>query len=98
MGLFSSPEEKEAKRQEKLTKALAKYHVEELNNKDDMNSVRAIAVDMLGYGFFEVGELFGNDSATFRKTAQTNRVIMEQNFIMIRQLDRIAKLLEERKA
>ena len=94
MGLFSSPKEKEAKRQEKLEKALQKYHMEQLNDPDDMQSVRNMTLEMLGYGFYEVGELFGNDSSTFKKTAQTNKVIMEQNFIIIRQLDRIAKLLE----
>lgn len=94
MGLFSSPEEKEAKKQEKLQKALEKYNLQELSDEKDIQSVRNIVLEMVGYGFFEAGALLGNDSAVLKQTAATNKAIMEQNFIIIRQLDRISKLLD----
>ena len=77
---------------EKVDKYLKKYHLEELTNKNDIDSVKKIVFENLGTGLIETG-------MTFSFTAKSEdmlqvyylRTIMEQNFIMIRQLERISK-------
>lgn len=79
---------------EKVDKYLKKYHLEELTNKNDIDSVKKIVLENLGTGLIETG-------MTFSFTAKSEdvlqvyylRTIMEQNFIMIRQLERISKAL-----
>ena len=91
MGLFSTQEERDAIKQEKLKNALAKYGMENLSDERDLASIQTIITETLGYKWFDAASLLGNDSSTLRMIAESNRVIMEQNFIMIRQLDRISK-------
>lgn len=87
MGLFKSEAEKEEERQAKLRVALAKYNLEDLSDEKDMESVKNIALEMTAYGWYDAAGLLGNDSAVMKQIAQTNKVIMEQNFILIRQLE-----------
>ena len=89
MGFLDSPEEKLAKQEENTRKALQKYGMEDLKDPRDIESVKKIVLELVGYKWFNAGSLLGNDSATLRMIAETNRVIMEQNFIIIRQLDRM---------
>ena len=84
-----------ANENEKFEKFLKKYHLEELTNKNDLESIRKIYYENLGTGLIETGATLSN----LVKGAKTEelliayylRTIMEQNFIMIRQLERISK-------
>ncbi len=89
MAFFKSQEEKQIN-------ALAKYGLENLNNKEDLASVQKIAQELLGSGLMEAGLKIGMAKAEVQLPISLQRAIMEQNFIIIRQLDRIATLLEQK--
>lgn len=87
MAFFKSQEEKQIN-------ALAKYGLENLHNKEDLASVQKIAQELLGSGLMETGLKLQMAKAEVQLPISLQRAIMEQNFIIIRQLDRIATLLE----
>lgn len=89
--------EAEAKQAEKDLAALRKFGLENLQNPEDIASVKNIVSELAGTGLIEFGIALGGGS---ERDIQKNmmfyqRAIVEQNFIMIRQLDRIAQLLSK---
>lgn len=90
------------KEQQKIAKALQKYGIEALKNDDDYNSAVAIMETMAGTGLGALGadltQLGGGNSekANLNLIRHYERAIFEQNWIIIRQLDRIASALEQR--
>lgn len=98
MAFFKTEQEKAQIAAEKERKMLAKYGLEDLKNESDVQSVRKIASELLGTGMMESGATLGGGSEKDLLKIQMyyQRTILEQNFIMIRQLDRIASLLEEK--
>lgn len=74
---------------------VTKYRLGELTNEDDINAIRRIFYDNAGTGWLD------NDTITLLMTTNTNdvdvllaqylRTIVEQNFIIIRQLERISR-------
>ena len=80
---------------EKYEKFLRKYHLEELTNKSDLESVSKIYYENLGSGLMEAGLVLHHLVTSGKEeeylSLQYLRTIMEQNFIMIRQLERISK-------
>ncbi len=84
---------------EKYEKFLKKYHLEELTNASDLESVRKIYYENFGTGLMETGLTIQN--SVWNKDIKSEdmlmvyylRTIMEQNFIMIRQLERISKAI-----
>ena len=93
MALFGkeklTPEEKEQK-------MLEKYGVANLSDPEDIASVKKIAQELVGSGMMETGLKLSLAKAEVQLPISYQRTIMEQNFIIIRQLDKIAKLLEEK--
>ena len=84
MGLFGDPVEK----------AMEKYGLNSISEKDK-ESVRAIVENLAGSGFLDFGSKLPNGAKMEEKlTVNYLKSIFEQNWIMIRQLDRIAKSLE----
>jgi len=75
------------KRTEKL---LEKFHLTELSNTDDIKSLEIIADELSGNKLMETGALLSGNSTDVAKIALL-RAIVEQNFIIIRQLDRLTK-------
>lgn len=92
MALFSKKETPEEKEQ----KLLEKYGVANLHDPEDIESVKKIAQELAGSGLMETGLKLSMAKAEVQLPISYQRTIMEQNFIMIRQLDKIAKLLEEK--
>lgn len=90
MALFGNNEEKKAAKVEAL---LNRYGLQELSDQRDLDSVRNIATNLMGNKLIELGAALQGNGADAAKLSYMN-AIMEQNFIMIRQLDRIAKKLE----
>lgn len=80
---------------EKYEKFLRKYHLEELTNKSDLESVSKIYYENLGSGLMETGLVLQHLVTSGKEEEYLSlrylRTIMEQNFIMIRQLERISK-------
>lgn len=94
MALFKSAEEKAAKQESKEQALLDKYGVGNLSDPEDMESVRKIAQELAGSGLMEAGLKLQMAKAEIQLPISYQRAIMEQNFIIIRQLDKIAKALE----
>lgn len=90
MALFGNTEEKKAAKVEAL---LNRYGLQELSDQRDLDSVRNIATNLMGSKLIELGAALQGNGVDAAKLSYMN-AIMEQNFIMIRQLDRIAKKLE----
>lgn len=96
MALFKSADEKAEEQAKKERKLLKKYGLEELHDPADLESVKKIAAELLGSGLQETGMKLSMTKPEFMLPITYQRAIMEQNFIIIRQLDRIAGLLEEK--
>ena len=85
MGLLGDPVEK----------AMEKYGLNSISEKD-RESVRAIVEHMAGSGRLDLSmKLSFNAKAEDKLQIACLQSIFEQNWIMIRQLDRIAKALEK---
>ena len=94
MGLFNTNNEtKEEKQKIKMQETLNKY---ELNNLDPKyaNAVNNISLALAGHNLIELGSTLGMTSAENLTTSYL-KAIVEQNFIMIRQLDEISKKLNK---
>lgn len=92
MGLFNSKEDKEAKKLAKMNEIAAKYHLGGIN-PIDLESIRDINSELFGTGLMEFGTLLSGKTEDNVKIAYLNALI-QQNWIMIRQLDEISKKLD----
>lgn len=90
--------EAEAKQAEKDLAALRKFGMENLKDPNDIESVKSILNELSGTGLTELGISLGagSDRDIQKNIMNYQRAILEQNFIIIRQLDRIAKLLSDK--
>lgn len=88
MGIFGNGETREAKSDRKIAELLAKYGVDELSDPRDIASVREIAQEMAGNKLIEAGTLLQGNGIDATKMAYL-RILMQQNFIIIRQLDKL---------
>ena len=95
MALFKSAEDKAAEQARKEKELLEKYGIGNLTNPDDLASMKKIAAELAGSGRAELGMKISMKSPEVMLPISYQRTIMEQNFIIIRQLDRIAKLLDK---
>ena len=96
MGLFKSPEQKQAEYQQKLNNVMAKYGLQDVS-PEYAPAVLDIARSLMGSGLIDFGSLLSNDlNGTVRAQTQYVHAIMEQNFIIIRELDRLIQLLEQK--
>lgn len=94
MGLFKTQEEKERIAAEKAQALLAKYGVDCLSDQKDINAVRNICNELAGTGLMTFGSTLGGDEkGLLISQTHLQRAIIEQNFIIIRQLDKIASIL-----
>jgi hypothetical protein len=89
--MFGNNQEKQ---EQKTLALMQRYGLEGLSDPRDAQAVRNIASNLAGNKLIEVGVLFQGNGIDSAKMSYLN-AIMEQNFIMIRQLDRIAKSLEK---
>jgi hypothetical protein len=90
MALFRSQEEK-------TQEFIDRYGLTGLTNEADQASVYKIATELVGTGLMETGmtlSAFGKSSEALLPVYY-QRAILEQNWIIIRQLDRISAALEE---
>lgn len=90
--------ESEAKQAEKDLAALRKFGMENLKDPNDIESVKSILNELSGTGLTEFGISLGagSDRDIQKNIMNYQRAVLEQNFIIIRQLDRIAKLLSDK--
>lgn len=96
MALFKSAEEKEALAKQKEYEMMQQYGLQSLTDPDDITSVRKIIQELSGTGMMELGVLLGaNEKYALKAQMLYQRALIEQNFIIIRQLDRIASKLDK---
>ncbi|MBQ0113842.1 MAG: hypothetical protein KBT03_11990 [Bacteroidales bacterium] len=97
MALFNKKETKEEKQARKEREMLEQYRLDELTDEKDIESVKKIVSELSGSALMETGfKMGGGTERDIQKVLlYYERGIIEQNFIMIRQLDKIAKLLEK---
>lgn len=105
MGLFESKEQKQLKQQQKedekaaerAAKVRSKLETRHLENVDEefTDDLAAIIAGLGGTGMMELGRALSFNTKTEDELKlKYLHTIMEQNWIMIRQLDRITKALE----
>ena len=87
MGFFASADEKEAKKEEKLNKMMAKYGLENLS-PEYRDKVKDINLELVGTGLMEAGMKLSMGAKTEDQLqVQYLKTILEQNWIIIRLLD-----------
>lgn len=94
MALFGNKESKEEKEARQVAELMERYGLSNLDQKD-VESIKNILTTLAGTGLIRTGSLLsGMKSEDILKTSYL-QAIFEQNWIMIRQLDKIASLLEK---
>ena len=93
MALFENGQSQD----DKAYKILAKYGLENIDPQY-ADAVRKIATDLAGSGLITAGTFLGsgNEKTILKNQVQYMRAMVEQNFIIIRELDQISYLLEQR--
>lgn len=97
MAIFNkSPEEKEEKQQKEIAKFMERYQLEDLDEKD-LGVLKKIANDLAGSDLMKAGVklTFGTKSEENLKIFYLNTLV-QQNWMIIRQLSRLNKNLEEK--
>lgn len=95
MGFFKSEEEKQAEREEKLNRIMAKYELNDLESKYK-NAVNSINSELAGTGMMELGNMLSFDEKTAaRLNTYYMNALIQQNWIIIRQLDELNKKLDK---
>ena len=90
MGLLGG---NDPKKEQKAQALLQKYGLEGLSDPRDLESVKNISLDLMGNKMIELGTAMTGNGADVAKMTYFS-AIMQQNFIIIRQLDRLNKNLE----
>ncbi len=94
MGIFGGKENKEEKKARKAEELLSRYGLEDIADEKDLRTVKAIALDLVGNNLITLGTTLTGKAEDVAKLTYLDALV-EQNWIVIRQLDRIAKLLEK---
>lgn len=95
MGFFDSEETNRRKAAEKEQKMLEKYGLQNLSDPADIDSVKKIVQELVGTGISEAGLKIGLTDPKYMLPITYQRAIMEQNFIIIRMLDKLIKQGED---
>ena len=94
MAVFGEKKSKEEKEQEKLQKFMDKYQLEDLDSKD-LIVLKRIAGDLAGNQFFKAGMALSFAKAEEQAKVTYLSTLVEQNWMIIRQLSRLNKSIEE---
>lgn len=96
MALFGKKETKEEKQERIEKEMLEKYRLDELEDERDIQSVKKIVTELAGTALIEAGiSLGGSEKDIAKLQMRYERAMVEQNFVIIRQLDRLTKLLDK---
>lgn len=98
MGLFSNTEEKEEKRKQKeikqLQKLIKKYNLDNLE-KEDLENLKSISDTMSSNNLFKAGLALSFAKSEEQAKIGYLSVLVEQNWLIIRQLANINKKLNK---
>ena len=93
MGMFGNKTNKEEKKAAKMQEMANKYNLGDINPKD-LETIKSINYELMGTGLMEFGTLLTGKAEDNVKIAYLNTLI-QQNWIIIRQLDEISKKLDK---
>ncbi|MGY0692434.1 hypothetical protein ACW2QC_06515 [Virgibacillus sp. FSP13] len=99
MGLFGDKDDddkKQTKEEKKLQKFMDKYQLEDLDEKD-LVVLQRIANDLVGNSFFKTGMALSFAKAEEQAKVTYLSTLVEQNWMIIRQLSRMNKNIEDLK-
>lgn len=82
-------ETREEKQARKTAELMARYGLEDLTDPRDQAAIRSIAAELAGNGLIAFGTALSGKAEDVAKISLL-RTLVEQNWIIIRQLDRIA--------
>ena len=94
MALFGNKKTKEEKVKEELQKFMEKYQLEDLDEKD-LVVLERITNDLAGNKWFKTGMALSFAKAEEQAKVTYLSALVEQNWMIIRQLSRLNKNLEE---
>jgi len=94
MAIFGSGETKEEKQARKERELMMKFGLDNLSDPRDMAAVRDIASNLSGNKMIQAGVVLQGNGVDAAKLSYF-RVLMLQNNIIIRQLERLNKNLEK---
>lgn len=90
MALFGEKESKEDKKARKAQELLEKYGLQELSDPRDIESVKNIANNLMGNKLIELGTALSGSGEDVAKMTYLSAIV-EQNWIIIRLLDKLTK-------
>ena len=94
MALFGEKKTKEDKQQKQLNKFMEKYQLEDLDEKD-LVVLQRIAGDLAGNNFLKTGMALSFAKAEEQAKVTYLSTLVEQNWMIIRQLSRLNKNIED---
>ena len=86
MALFG--ESKEDKKERRVNELMARYGLQELSDERDRKAVESIAYSLAGNNLIEIGTLLSGSAQDVAKMSYLNAIV-QQNWIIIRELDKI---------
>lgn len=96
MALFGDKQSKEEKEQQQMREFMQKYQLEDLDTKD-LAVLKKIAHDLIGNSFFKAGMALSFSKAEEQAKVSYLSALVEQNWMIIRQLGRLNKNIENMK-
>lgn len=90
MALFGEKESKEEKKARKVQELLQKYGLEDLSDPRDLQAVKNISESLMGNKLIEAGTILSGSGEDVAKMTYLSALV-EQNWIIIRQLDKLNK-------
>ena len=92
MGLFDG-KSKQEKSAEKLQQFVISHNLDSLDEKDALSAKR-IAIGLMGNGLIEWGTIFSGSAEDTAKLSYLSAIV-EQNWMVINQLDRLNKKIDK---
>lgn len=94
MALFNSKENKDDKKQQEINNFMAKYQLDEIDDKD-LAIIKKIATDLIGNNLLKAGMALSFAKAEEQAKVSYLSALVNQNWIMIRQLNNISNKLDK---
>lgn len=94
MALFNSKENKDDKKQQEINNFMAKYQLDEIDDKD-LVIIKKIAIDLIGNNLLKAGMALSFAKAEEQAKVSYLSALVNQNWIMIRQLNNISNKLDK---
>lgn len=94
MGLFNSKENKKEKKQQEIEKFMERYQLDEISDQD-LVIIKKIATDLMGNNLLKAGMALSFAKAEEQAKVTYLSALVEQNWIIIRQLSNISSKLDK---